>query len=149
MISHNRILLVVTATVVAGIAGVIWAPQSVVPFLGFCGLICTSLFQLLKQAETAEKVEEAAGKVEVVRQTLETTNRADTEKLDKIHTLVNSGSGVQKKIIAIALRRIARNSGDPEDIAAAELAETDLEQHNRQQAIVDGREKEKLDIVKA
>lgn len=64
---------------------------------------------------------------------------AIAETGDKTHILVNSNMGVQLKIAAVALRRLA-SSGNPEDVAAAELAEKLLREHESKQASVDRRE---------
>lgn len=56
---------------------------------------------------------------------------------DDTHTLVNSNYGFQLKISATALRKVAAASMDPEDIAAALLAERLLKDHEAKQKVVD------------
>jgi len=91
--------------------------------------------------KTAEK---AATKVEEVKQELSASTTATNGKLDEIqkvgeenHVLLNSNMGAQLKISSVALHRIADLTKHPDDIAAAELAESLLSEHVRKQAIVD------------
>jgi hypothetical protein len=134
--SYNVILVAILVTVVAGIVGVIAKPESTVPVLGFCGLICTSLFALLKADTTATKVEE-------VKMKLETTDSDTKEKLDvikvvadKTHDLVNGAMSAQLKISAVALRRVADLSKHESDTTAADLAERALSEHELKQQMV-------------
>lgn len=86
----------------------------------------------------------AARKVEQVRVDLKTSTADTTEKLDEIaevgnqtHVLVNSSMTAQLKISALALRRISVLTNDPEDEAAAALAEKLLKEHSAKQKTVD------------
>jgi len=95
-----------------------------------------------------KKQEDAAVKVEQVKSVLETTQLSGTKKMDILvkvandtHTLVNSNMGVQLKISAVALRRVANLTKEPDDIAAADLAEKALSSHEAKQTIVDSRNK--------
>lgn len=92
-----------------------------------------------------------AAKVEGVQKTLvqstqESTHRLDdltavalaTQKLGKkTHRMVNSAMGIQLRISALALRRLAQMTGNPEDIAAAELAEQVYAEHHAAEVVVE------------
>lgn len=56
---------------------------------------------------------------------------------EKTHTLVNSGYQAQLEIAAIALRRLAAITNEPEDALAAVKAEKLLQDHIGRQKIVD------------
>jgi hypothetical protein len=75
---------------------------------------------------SAYRVSRAEGELQQVKKT-----GIDT------HTLVNSNMGFQLNVSAVALRKIANATKDPEDIAAALLAERLLKEHIAKQAIVD------------
>lgn len=60
-----------------------------------------------------------------------------SDTADKTHTLVNSGYQAQLEIAAIALRRLAAITNEPEDKAAAVKAEKLLQDHIGRQKIVD------------
>lgn len=67
------------------------------------------------------------------------------KKIDKVqktgeavHVLVNSNMGIQLKISAIALRRIADITKEKSDIRAYKIAEQALIDHDARQAVVDG-----------
>jgi hypothetical protein len=57
--------------------------------------------------------------------------KADAAKLvgDATHVLVNSNMAAQLKLTAIALRRVALLTKEPEDLAAAKQADTLLREH--------------------
>ena len=83
-------------------------------------------------------------KVEEVKSTLARTGAATELKLIEIanvgiavHTLVNSNMGVQLKLNAVVSRRLAEITKDRADLAAAELAQGLLHEHEAKQAIVD------------
>jgi hypothetical protein len=59
---------------------------------------------------------------------------------DKTHTLVNSQMGKKLMELAIALRERADETGKPEHIKRAEVAEAELAEHELKQHIVDKRE---------
>jgi hypothetical protein len=63
--------------------------------------------------------------------------------LKDIHTLVNSSMGFQLKVSSVALRKVAMQTGDPDDIAAADLADRMLKEHETKQATVDLRKEGK------
>lgn len=139
--SQATILTIITVVSVVGLAGAIISPTNVISILGFSGMIITGLFTLLKVEvranETAVKVEEAAAKVQEVKTNLETSDAHTNKQLADIHTLVNSNMGVQLKISAIALRKVAGFTKDADDEAAASLAERALAEHEGKQALVD------------
>lgn len=57
--------------------------------------------------------------------------------LKDVHKLTNSDMGVQKRTLALVLRRIAKDTKDPDDIKAADLAEDEWHKHDENQARVD------------
>lgn len=56
---------------------------------------------------------------------------------DKTHALVNSAMATQLRISSIALRRLADISKIPDDLKAAELAQTAYDQHMAKQDVLD------------
>lgn len=76
-----------------------------------------------KTAMVAEKTAAVAEKTAVVA--------------EKTHILVNSNMGVQLKIAAVALRRIAFMTSNLDDSKAAEIAENLLKEHEVKQSTVD------------
>lgn len=109
--------------------------------------------KLHRDAETALKVEAvrvqaevAARRVGEVKAELVASNEVANHKLDDIaktgnavHVLVNSNMGVQLKISAVALRRVADLTNDDKDILAAKMAEDLLNAHEVKQATVDAK----------
>lgn len=90
----------------------------------------------------------AAAEAVKVREDLKVSDKATSTKLDEIskvgektHTLVNANMGAQLKISAVALRTIATLQRTPHTVAAAELAEKLLQEHEAKQASVDAKEK--------
>jgi hypothetical protein len=53
------------------------------------------------------------------------------------HTLVNSRMGIQLRLTAVALHRLAIITKEPGDIEAAQLAQAQYDEHISQQSIVD------------
>ena len=110
---------------------------------GIVTLALAWMAQRTKQAvedntkEARKAAEQAAGKVEAVKNTLDETTLSTDKKLNDIHTLVNSNMGVQLKIAATALKRIASMTSHPDDIAASNLANTKLAEHESKQNEVD------------
>lgn len=87
-------------------------------FLSLAGVVCQAavvyyVAKLTVKAEEIKKVGEA------------------------VHVLVNSNMGIQLKISAIALRRLAEISKSPKDKEAAKLAEAAFADHELKQAKVD------------
>jgi hypothetical protein len=143
-IPAKAILLAVVLIIAVGITGTILSPTNAITIIGFCGLAIPSLLSLLKSGEAAEKVAEAAVKVDEVKTSLAASNFANEAQLNKIeatgektHTLVNSNMGVQLKLNAVSTRRLAVLTKDAVDEAAANLAEQTLKEHEGKQAIVD------------
>lgn len=94
----------------------------------------------------AVAADDAAYKVEEVRQELKETTATSAEAMAELktvtndtHTLVNANMGAQLKISALALRRLAEYTKHPDDVAAAELSEDLLSEHDKKQAVVDKR----------
>jgi len=86
--------------------------------------------------KAATKTDEAAVKIETVRTdliesnaTVSATAAKQDEKLDRIHQLVNGEMSRQKEKTAIALRKVASVTGNPEDIKEAEAAEQTYMEH--------------------
>lgn len=80
----------------------------------------------------------AATRVELVKIALEDRTSSTDQKLESIHILVNSAMGLQLKLYAVAARRIAElPDANDADKQAAELADKNLAEHEKQQAIVD------------
>ncbi len=92
----------------------------------------------------------AAAAVEEVKTTLETSKQETDDKLEVIahtgdmtHRLVNSAMGVQLKLSAETSRFKANTTKNPVDIAAAELAEKTLLEHQQKQHEADKLPKDK------
>ena len=120
---------------------------------GFVTLVLAYMSQRTKAAVDVA-ASDAAKKVKDVKNTLDTvTAERDehAEKQDKklediakvgtaVHALVNSAMGAQLKIGALALRRVADDhKGNPDDQAAADVAEKALKDHIAGQAIIDAK----------
>lgn len=101
------------------------------------GTFLTGLLSLATQWVVIRGQTAAAKEAVVVKDTLANKSVVTDEKLNSIHTLVNSDMGKQKLRTAQALRRIAGITKDHLDIAAAEDAEEEYQKHQRSQAIVD------------
>jgi hypothetical protein len=116
----------------------------------------------VEAARAADKVEEvraqatvAARGVDEVKATLKETTEASTKQLTEIakvgvetqktteavHVLVNSAMSKALNVAAVALRRVATLTKDPEDEKAAKLAEAAYRDHEAKQRIVDSGEK--------
>jgi hypothetical protein len=89
------------------------------------------------QARTKSAVDESAKQADA--QAAATGAKMDglAKVADATHTLVNSNFGVQLKISALALHRVAELTGHPDDKAAAEIAEKAYQEHLAKQAVVD------------
>lgn len=117
------------------------------------GILATVVLQVWNQIDAraaAVKVEAVAVKVEEAKQALEASDSKTEESLEELkktgdstHVLVNSQMSWQLKISAVALRRIADLTKDPEDDAAAELAEKALLEHDAKQKKADDKERDK------
>jgi hypothetical protein len=95
-------------------------------------------------AASARSDKAAAVATQEVKTTLETTDRERAEQLTQIqvtseatHVLSNSKYGAALKKMAACTRRWADRTRDTRDIAEAELAESELKEHNSKQAVVD------------
>lgn len=68
---------------------------------------------------------------------------AQVEKTgEAVHVLVNSNMGLQLRVSAVALRRVADMTSDTGDARAAEMAEQLLAEHEAKQAAVDASEQQ-------
>ncbi len=106
------------------------------------GFVTLAMAWMSQRAKAS--ADKAAVKTEEVKTSLQETTKATDAKLEKIentanatHVLVNSNMGAQLKISAIALRRLAVNTKDPGDEAAAIVAEKALAEHQGKQDKVD------------
>ena len=89
--------------------------------------------------EAAAKTAEVATAALEVKRTLDQTTAKTDAKLATIHGLVNSARGVTLRALSLALKRIANDSGLPEDIEAAKEAEKESLQHEASQVAVDAK----------
>lgn len=132
--TQTSVLVVIGVVVTVSIGGAIASPPNVIPILGFSGVICASLFTLLKvettSIETKVALNEATAKTQIARS-------ETTKKLTDIHTLVNSNMSIQLKVSAAALRRVADLTNDHKDVINAELAENALAEHEASQKHID------------
>jgi hypothetical protein len=118
--------------------------------------VCANVvLQLLARAEATRVAERLAAQTKQVATVLADSNSSTEIKLARIakvgeenkkvgeavHVLVNSAMSAQLKIAAVALRRIAELTKDPEDAKAAALAEAAFSDHEAKQATVDRGEK--------
>lgn len=106
--------------------------------------------KLIADRAAAKSAKLAVDAADAVRKALDTATKATDTKLqaitetgDKVHTLVNANMGIQLKISAVALGRVAELTKHPKDIAAWETAKTALAEHERKQASVDAKEADK------
>jgi hypothetical protein len=103
-------------------------------------------------AKAAEaKADTAAVKVEEVKTTLAADKASSDAKLGglaevtgKIHVLTNSNMAAQLKISSVALKRVAELTKHPDDVAAFQLADKLLREHEGKQAVVDSNERKEL-----
>jgi len=111
--------------------------------------------KIIRDEEAAKKVEEVRIKMEekekddkiqkeTVAQILQANTANMDEKLENMskvneatHTLVNSNMGTQLNITALALRKVANLTKDPDDMRIATLAEQAYHDHEAKQKIVD------------
>ncbi len=112
-----------------------------VSLVGFAGLLATGIFNIYDSRRIANAT---AKKVEEVRTTVAASTADTVQKLERIekkgidnHTLLNNEKGRMLTVVAVSLRALATYTRAPLDIAAAEDAERDKHNHDRQQAIVD------------
>jgi ribose 1,5-bisphosphokinase PhnN len=102
-------------------------------FTAVIGLLIAYLQNRTKVAlERAANRGEA--KVEEIKTTLVEATGNVGDKLDVIHSLVNSGMTNQMKLTAMALRRVAELSNNPRDLAIAETADKTLKEQEESQA---------------
>lgn len=106
------------------------------------------ILTLWVEKRNKKRAVQAKEDTQVVAQTLVHTDSRTTEKLDIIHTLVNSGLGIQLRISSAALRRIADLTGREADIAIADEAERLTKEHEiKQQALDIEMKKNKLNAA--
>jgi preprotein translocase subunit SecG len=84
-----------------------------------------------------KRAKEAKDDTNTVAEALVNTDTKTTKKLDTIHTLVNSGMGIQLRISSAALRRIADLTGKDADVAIADEAERLTKEHENKQRHLD------------
>ena len=140
MNTTKSILVALGFVVATGVIGSVVSPVNIVSILGFCSVVVVSLLGMIKANETSDKVAEV--KVDLAKTSEDQAVKLDKieETGDKVHTLVNSNMGVQLKLTSVAMARIAELTKDPMDIRAADLARSLLHEHEKKQAVVDGKE---------
>jgi H+/gluconate symporter-like permease len=116
-------------------------------FFGLLTAIVTAIvaIYLAKINRKTDETKDAA-KVEEVKTALVGSDAKTDQKLNEIHSLVNSKFTTLLKTNAIALRRVANVSKDKDDEAAAVYAETALADHEKEMAKDD--DSLKVEIVK-
>lgn len=126
------------------------APKYEKPFLGVPTVLWNSLIAAVMTcvlAYMSHQMDRAATAVAEVKETLTQTNADESKQLKDIaktgeatHILVNSAMGAQLKLSAQTSRFKANTTKDPTDIAAAELAERLLQEHQEKQHRMDRQE---------
>lgn len=112
-------------------------------------LLLTSLQgkqRIKERAEDYKRQDEVAARLQKVEEERIIAAKNTETKINEIvkvgaitHSLVNSAMGVQLKINAVALKRLAELTNDPKDIEAADLAEIALQQHLEKQEVLDNK----------
>lgn len=110
------------------------------------GAVFLGLTQIATMHFSYKRDQLAAKKVEAVKVALEASGKATDKKLDAIaevgdatHTLVNNNMGIQLKLNAVTLRRLAGITKKTGDREAAIAAEKLYAEHMAKQAVVDAR----------
>lgn len=155
---EKSILVTIGVIGTVGVLGAVLSGKESAQILGFCGVICVSLFSLYsarqgakmtaahveevakKQIEATQKVAVVAEKVEQVAQAAEGRDAkldAITKVTNSVHTLVNNAMGVQLHLNAVMARRLSGMTGDVGDLDAAHAAEKLYAEHMVKQSIVD------------
>jgi DNA-binding ferritin-like protein len=119
-------LIIAVPTALTGIAAVM------------VGLV-NSYITIRTDRRHARAEQEAADKVEHVKTALKESDVAVTAKLNTIHGLVNSAMKVQLKLVAELSRWKANETKNAGDMAAADLAEKMLREHDDAQVVLDSR----------
>ncbi len=91
----------------------------------------------IKVEQVATATKEAARQVEAVKETLVANTETTGNKLNSIHTLVNSQHGTALKALAAALRAVADLNPTVGSLAAAEEAQKASDEHETAQKRVD------------
>lgn len=163
-VSRNGILIALGVVVTVAVVGSVVSKENSTAIIGFCSLICVSLFSELRRIQTdAEQslaarktaanvadVKTALGvsdeKVEEVKNNLVVSEQKTTAQLTSIakvaadtHTLVNSNFGVQLRLNMELSRWKADQTKLTADIDAANSAQKLYEEHMAKQATVDAK----------
>jgi hypothetical protein len=107
------------------------------------GAILAGFLAWIKRGQTdaskdaTDAIKEAKADRVQVKQALEVHTTSQNEKLDTIHTLVNSALGVRMNAEATAKEALAQVVPTPENILAAEAARDEYHAHMAKQATVD------------
>jgi hypothetical protein len=101
--------------------------------------------QMRTKNAVVTSAENAAVKVETVKNVLAAVDTRTSQKLEDLadvtnatHTLVNSNMGVQLQLNATLARRVAELTKSPLDAEVADKADRMLSDHQSRQSIVDG-----------
>ncbi len=134
----TAIIVALVADVIVTVAGVAFvSPGLAIQVIGFGTMVAVGLFNSLQGVKAKAEVQQVAATLEQTKM-VASAERAETLKgVQAIHTLVNSNMGAQLKVSAVALRRVAEYSSHPDDVAAADMAERQLRDHEAKQATVD------------
>jgi len=104
----------------------------------FTGVVAVLIAVLNSRARKADL------KADLVATNLATSTRKTADKLDSMaavgvatHLLCNSAMLAQKRLLATSARALANKTGDAVDLAAADVAEKELRDHERKQLEAD------------
>jgi hypothetical protein len=118
--------------------------NSVIALVGVCFTGYLNYLVARLNRDQNERADEAERKTEQVRATLVTTTGIGLSRMDALavvakatHTLVNSSMGVQLELNRMVTRRLANLTHDPEDLRAADLADSMSREHEARQRAVD------------
>lgn len=104
----------------------------------FTGIMAYFMLRLKQKADKAEvKVEQVAEKLVLTEQATDAKLKDIAVVVDATHKLSNSKMGIALRTAKDLTRRLAEISKDPKDIASADQAEAQYNEHQRQQEKVD------------
>jgi hypothetical protein len=150
-VNPTSILTCIVLVVISSVLGAVFAKENTTQIMGFCSMICVSLFTLLQTKQASNKAEKASVKAGEAASLVQENAVFTSERLENltavamgakktgesIYKLVNSASGHQLGLYASLARRMANITGDPADMAVAEKAEKMFAEHNEKQSQVD------------
>jgi hypothetical protein len=150
-VNPTSILACIGLVVVSGVVGAVIAKDNTTQIMGFCSMICVSLFTLLQTKQASNKAERASFQAGIAANLVQENSVNTEQKLqhltdvavgvkktgESIYKLVNSASGHQLGLYASLARRMANITGDQEDVAVAEKAELMYHDHEAKQREVE------------